>query len=187
MWSLSPPAVHTLVALRASAYPSRPALCNISSFLLGKPLITLGHARFRAILAAESDPPLANEVADHDSILATLVDRGRCLLVPGSRLGQSGAHALLVQLLGDIFDHGAAAASAHVKSENWFVYSGLSARSPRRSRFTPAAPSAQDAPHLELHEFPRLGARSPRRQVPAHSVVSPALKWSATYNSNKET
>src|SRR5947207_15775259 len=39
------------------------------ALLLAKPLITLGHAGFRPITAAEPDRPLANKVADHDPII----------------------------------------------------------------------------------------------------------------------
>src|SRR5262249_50491490 len=91
-----------------------------------------GHARFRAIVAAEPDRPSANEVADHDPIRVTFADGDLVDTDHGwprsSHLGQLGAHVLLVQLLhrmpvelellGDIPDRSTAAASANIKGKS---------------------------------------------------------------------
>jgi hypothetical protein len=77
--------------------PYAPAL------LVAKLLITLGHTRFRAIVGAEPGRPSANEVADHDPIRVTIADGDFVDTDHGRprrfRLGQLGAHVLLVQIL----------------------------------------------------------------------------------------
>jgi hypothetical protein len=99
--------------------------------LLAKPLIKLGHAGFRTVLAAEPDRAFTNEVADHDPVDMAFADRD---LVNadhdrpwGSCLGELSAHVLLVQLLdrvsiklellGHIPDRGTAAAPADVNGK----------------------------------------------------------------------
>ena len=142
------------------------------AFLLAKPLITLSHAGFRAIAATEPDWSLANEVADYDPVVMPLADRD---LVDAdhrwprsSRLGQLGAHVLLVQLLhcmpvepelfGDIADRSAAATPANVKGKSLGVE-----RIVREEVETLAlhltALAAPNAPHLELQKYAQAASR----------------------------
>src|SRR5580704_5715810 len=93
-----------------------------------QPVVERRHAGFGAILAAEPDRPLANQVAHHDATAVALADRD---LVDDDRAGTRRArtfelspHVLLLQrldrvpveleLLGDIADRRLPAAAADI-------------------------------------------------------------------------
>src|SRR5215510_10697774 len=156
-----------------------------------KPLITLGHAFFRAILAAEPDRPLANQVAHHDPIVMALAHRD--LVDPdhrwrrSSRLGQLGAHVLLVEFLhrmpvqselpGDIPDWSAAAAPPHVIGKSLGV-ERIVRKELETLALDLAALPARNAPHFELQVY----AQPARRKItsPAKLAVVPSGMLSST-------
>ena len=139
--------------------------------LLAKPLIELGHAGFRAVLAAEPDRPQTNEIADHDPIIMALADRH---LVDTdhrrpwrSGLGELRAHILLVEFLdrvpvqlerlGNIPDRRAPTAPADVKGKSLAV-ERVVRQELQTLALHLATTAAIDASHLELKEYAHAAA-----------------------------
>src|SRR6266571_589041 len=126
----------------------------------------------RAIVPAEPDRPLANEVAHHDPVLVALAHRD---LVDAdhrrrrsSRLGQLGTHVLLVQLLhrmpvelqllGDVIDRSAAASPADIEGKSLGVERIVRQKLETLALHL-AAPAATHASHLELQEDAQAAGR----------------------------
>src|SRR6202051_258378 len=151
-----------------------------------QPVVERRHAGLGAILAAEPDRPLSNQVAHHDAIAVALADRD---LVDADRAGTRRArtfelspHVLLLQrldrvpveleLLGDIADRGLPAAAADIKRKAFGEVRIV------RQKIQPfalhgATMAARDAPHFEFQKNPKPGARQIAN--PAHPPVVPAV------------
>src|SRR5487761_2409344 len=154
---------------------------NATALLVSEPVIELRHARLRAILAAEPDRAMANQVAHHDAVGVALADRD---LVDADRLGSGRAradelrlHVLLlqrldripvqVQLLGNVLDRRLSAAPAHVMGKALGI-EGIVGQKLQPFAFHFAAASALHAPHLDLQE----DALVPTREIANASRTS---------------
>ena len=153
--------------------------------LLGpQPLEEFVHAGLGTILAPKPDRPLPDQVADHDPIDVSLLDRDlidadhlRCW---GPRPLQLLPHVLLlevlhgvpveVQLLGNVLDRRGATTTAHIEGEAFRIRAVVREERQRLLSHR-AARNAFHAPYLDVQE----DSEAPAPQIP-HPLALPVVE-----------
>jgi hypothetical protein len=136
-----------------------------------EPGVVLGHARLRAVIAAEPDRPAAPQIADHDPVRVALADRDLVdpdhLWAGPAHARELGIHVLHLQRLDRVPVQ--RQLLRHVRNRSLpttapdKICEALGVERIVRQKVEPlplhlAAAAAIQAPHLQLQEYPRVPA-----------------------------